>query len=177
MIAAYKKATTSSPSRRLVGMVEAGANFEYLNGLLCLPLSAVQELDSSKGFLGNLPPRSCTVQTCGNRARGRLADLVLGRVSFYSVELLHYHDIEWLVTNYLIVTGLCKCVWSGGRSYEDIDHAGWMPDGRELLAQTTISANVIGLKAKKLRRYISPTRVLYMFGWSSPHLNRTQSLK
>jgi hypothetical protein len=164
VIAAYKKATQKLPSHRLIGLVAAGVEFEDLNGLLCLPLSAVQELDSSRSFLGNLAPRQCTIQPCGNRSRGRLADLVLGKASPYSVGLLHHLDVEWLVTNYLFVTGICKCVWSGGRSYEDIDHAGWMSDGRELLAQTTISANLVKLKAERLLRYSSPNRVLYMFG-------------
>ncbi len=162
--AAYKKATVSSPSRRLVGLVERGIAFEDLNGLLCLPLNAVQTLDSSRSFLGNLVPRQCTVQRCVNRARGRLANLVRGIASAPNVGMLHHHDVEWLVTNYLIVTGLCTCVWSGNRSYEDIDHAGWMPDGRELIAQTTISAGLVRAKAERLLQLASEDRRLYLFG-------------
>jgi len=164
VIAAYKKATRDKPSRRLVGIVKLGAAFEDLNGLLCLPLSVVQIVDSSRGFLGNLAPRRCTVQGCGNRARGRLSNLVSGHESPDDVGLLHHHDVEWLVTNYLIVTGMCECVWSGGRSYEDIDHAGSMPGGRELLAQTTISASLVRKKAERLLKHASADRVLYLFG-------------
>jgi hypothetical protein len=164
VIAAYKKATRNFPSRRLVGLVEAGVEFKDIHGLLCLPLSTVQAVDSSTGFLGNLAPRQCTIQPCRNRARGRLADLVRGQASPQSVGLLHHQDVEWLVTNFLMVTGMCKCVWSGGRSFEDIDHAGWMPDGRELLAQTTISANLVRKKAERLLKLASGDRVLCLFG-------------
>lgn len=174
VIAAYKKATADNPSRRLVGLVEAGAGFKDINGLLCLPLSAVQVVDSSRSFLGNLAPRQCTVQTCGNRARGRLADLVRGQASPHSVGLLHHQDVEWLVTNYLIVTNMCVCVWSGGRSYEDIDHAGWTPDGRELLAQTTISTNLVLKKVERLLKLASRDRVLYLFG---PEASESQCLE
>jgi hypothetical protein len=164
IIAAYKQATRDNPSKRLVGAIKPGTDFTSLDGLLCLPLTSVQEIDSSRSFLGNLAPRQCTIQTCGNRAKGRLADLVMGTASPRTVGLLHHHDVEWLVTNYLIVTGLCKCVWSGGHSFEDIDHAGGMPDGRELLAQTTISARLIRNKAEKLLKYADADRALYMFG-------------
>ena len=166
VIAAYKKATRDKPSRRLVGKVEVGAKFENLHGLLCLPLSGAHEVDSSRGFLGNLAPRQCTVQRCGNRARGRLSDLVSGLSSPDDVGLLHHHDVEWLVTNFLIVTGMCECVWSGGRSYEGIDHAGRMADGRELLAQTTTttSASLVRKKAEQLLKHQSADRELYFFG-------------
>jgi hypothetical protein len=164
VIAAYKKATGDKPSRRLVGLVEVGAVFKDLNGLLCLPLSAVRVVDSSRGCLGNLAPRECTIQPCGNRARGRLTDFIHGRASPHSVDLLHHHDVEWLVTNYLISTGMCKSVWSGNRSYEAVDHAGWMPDGRELLAQTTISASLVRKKAERLLSLASADRILYLFG-------------
>jgi hypothetical protein len=163
VIAAYKKATPNS-SIRLVGWVDAGAVFDTVNGLLCLPLSKVQIVDSSANFLGNLAPRQCTVQRCGNRAKGRLADLVLGQTSPRSIWSLHHHDVEWLVTNYLMVTGLCTCVWSGGQTFEDIDHAGWTADGHELLAQTTVSANLVGLKGSKLLLLARPNRVLHLFG-------------
>jgi len=163
VIAAYKKATANS-SDRLVGFVEPGAEFERVNGLLCLPLSKAQVVDSSINFLGNLAPRQCTVQRCGNRAKGRLAALVLGEISPRTVWSLHHHDVEWLVTNYLIATRICECVWSGVRAFEDIDHAGWTLDGRELLAQTTVSANLVGTKAAKLLSLAGDNRVLHFFG-------------
>ncbi len=163
VIAAYKKATPN-PSDRLVGWVDAGVEFRRYKDLLCLPLSRVKLVDSSANFLGNLAPRQCTVQRCGNRAKGRLAGLVLGQPSPRGVESLHHHDVEWLVTNYLIVTGLCTCVWSGGQTFEDIDHAGRTIDGHELLAQTTISENLVGLKGAKLRALASPNRALHLFG-------------
>ena len=77
VIAAYKKAS-AKPSDRLIGRVDVGTEFERVKGLLCLPLSSAQIVDSSVNFLGNLAPRGCTVQPCGNRARGRLAALVQG---------------------------------------------------------------------------------------------------
>jgi hypothetical protein len=164
VIAAYKKAPFEKPSHRLVGLVKAGTEFEYFEGLLCLPLSEVQIVDSSSSFLGNLAPRQCTIQLCGNRARGRLAALASGQASPPSVELLHHLDVEWLVTNYLMVTRICQCIWSGSRSFEDIDHAGSMPDGRELLAQTTVSAGLVQKKAERLLKYADENRALYFFG-------------
>lgn len=163
VIAAYKN-STANPSDRLVGRIEVGADFERVNDLLCLPLSQARIEDSSKSFLGNLAPRQCTVQRCGNRAKGRLAALVLGQISPRSVASLHHLDVEWLVSNYLVVTGMCACVWSGGRAYEDIDHAGWTMDGLELLAQTTVSENLVITKAAKLLLLAQPNRVLHFFG-------------
>ena len=63
VIAAYKRATLN-PSDRLVGRVEVDAEFERVNGLLCLPLTSARVVDSSANFLGNLAPRQCTVQRC-----------------------------------------------------------------------------------------------------------------
>ena len=163
VIAAYKTAT-ARPSDRLLGRVRKGASFKRVNGLLCLPLTATQVVDSSKGFLGNLAPRGCTVQTCGNRAKGRLAAMVLGQNSPRTIGALHPLDVEWLITNYLMVTRMCECVWSGSRSYEAVDHAGRTPDGRELLAQTTVSASLVGTKAAKLLTFASDDRVLHFFG-------------
>lgn len=163
VIAAYKKATPN-PSDRLVGRVEVGAEFERVKDLLCLPLTNAQVVDSSVNFLGNLAPRQCTVQRCGNRAQGRLAALVLGQISSRSVSSLHHRDVEWLVTNYLTAAGICACVWSGARAFEDIDHAGWTMDGFELLAQTTISANLVRMKTAKLLPLAQPNRVLHFFG-------------
>jgi len=163
VIAAYKN-STANPSDRLIGRVEVAAEFERVKDLLCLPLSKARRIDSSKSFLGNLAPRQCTVQRCGNRAKGRLAALALGQISPRSVASLHHLDVEWLVTNYLVITGICACVWSGGRAFEDIDHAGWTMDGLELLAQTTISANLVGTKAAKLLALAKSNRVLHFFG-------------
>ncbi len=163
VLAAYKGATPRQ-SDRLVGWVEAGTEFVRFNELLCLPLSKVQTVDSSVSFFGNLAPRSCTVQTCHNRARGRLAAFVMGTSSVRSVWSLHHLDVEWLVTNFLLSEGLCASVWSGGRSYEDIDHAGYGPTGREVLAQTTVSTDLVGKKADRLRKLRSGNRDLLMFG-------------
>jgi hypothetical protein len=76
---------------------------------------------------------------------------------------MHHLDVEWLVTNYLVSTGLCACVWSGGRSYEDIDHAGVNVVGAELLAQTTVGASLVKKKAARLLELMHPGRSLYMF--------------
>jgi hypothetical protein len=115
VIAAYKGATAKQ-SDRLVGWVAPRSNWRRVNGLLCLPLSKARVVDSSRSFLGNLAPRLCTVQTCHNRAMGRLADFVLRRKAIRSVLSLHHHDVEWLVTNFLFSQRLCGSVWSGSRS-------------------------------------------------------------
>jgi hypothetical protein len=166
VIAAYKKATPNR-SDRVVGRVEPQAQFERVNGLLCLPLSDSQVVDSSANFLGNLPPRQCTVQSCGRRAGGRLAALALGQPLPRSVSSLHHRDVEWLVTNYLTVTGACGYAWSGARAFEDIDHAGYTSDGHELLAQTTVSEKLVAKKAAKLLGLAGPKRALHFFGPSS----------
>lgn len=173
VIAAYKGATPKS-SDRLVGWVESGAKFVRVKGLLCLPLSKARLVDSSTSFLGNLPPRKCTIQPCHKRARGNLAAYVLGTETIRSVSSLHNRDVEWLVTNFLVSQGLCSMVWSGGRSYEAIDHAGCSPSGRELLAQTTVSRGLVGKKAARLLELRSPERELLMFG---PEFAREQCPK
>jgi hypothetical protein len=119
--------------------------------------------DASASFLGNLVPRQCTVQQCHARARGRLAALVRGQPLPRSVWSLHHMDAEWLVSNYLTTTGLCECVWSGGRSYEDIDHAGVGPAGDEVLAQTTVSLSLAARKAARLLDLRRAGRSLYLF--------------
>jgi hypothetical protein len=163
VIAAYKKATVKS-SDRLIGCIDVGAKFERVNDLLCLPLSNVQLVDCSINFLGNLAPRGCTIQPCGNRAKGRLAALALREISPRTVGALHHRDVEQLVTNYLIITRMCECIWSGGRALENIDHAGLTADGRELLAQTTVSESLVGTKAASLLSLARPDRVLHFFG-------------
>lgn len=163
VIAAYKGAT-SKRSDRVVGWVDPGAEFVMVNGLLCLPLSNPRIVDSSISYLGNLAPRSCTVQSCHKRAKGRLASAVMGLETARSVWLLHHLDVEWLATNFLFAEGLCASAWSGGRSYENIDHAGYAPPGREVLAQTTVSAGFVRKKAARLLELQSPTRDLLMFG-------------
>lgn len=163
VIAAYKGATQHR-SDRLVGWVEPDVDFVMLNRLLCLPLSRARVVDVSTSFLGNLPPRRCTVQTCHKRAKGRLAAFVLGTDSPRSIWHLHHHDVEWLVTNFLIARGICSAVWSGGRSFENIDHAGYGVDGREVLAQTTVSHGLVDKKAAQLLLLASPTRDLLFFG-------------
>lgn len=166
VIAAYKGAV-SNCSDRVVGRVEPHAQFVLVNKLLCLPLSAAQIVDSSANFLGNLPPRQCTIQSCGNRAGGRLAALVLGKPLPRSISSLHHRDVEWLVTNYLTATRMCGYVWSGARAFEDIDHAGFTSDGHELLAQTTVSATLVAIKAGKLLGLAGPNRSLHFFGPTS----------
>jgi hypothetical protein len=163
VIAAYKGATVNR-SDRVVGWVEPGAKFVRLNGLLCLPLSKSKIKDCSVSCLGNLAPRACTVQPCGNRAKGKLASLVLGTRTARSVWGLHHQDVEWLVTNFLLSQGLCASVWSGSRSYENIDHAGYARTGREVLAQTTVSEVFVHKKAERLLDLQSPRRDLLMFG-------------
>ncbi len=164
VIAAYKGATTRR-SDRLVGYVEPGAEFRLdVNGLLCLPLSRAKVVDASISFLGQLVPRQCTIQQCGVRAKGRLAALVLGHVLPRSVWTLHHLDVEWLVTNYLIANGLCANVWSGGRSFENVDHAGVSASGRPVLAQTTVSEGLVGTKAAKLLELAGEDRDLMVFG-------------
>ena len=163
VIAAYKGATDKR-SDRLVGWVKPGTKFERVKGLLCLKLSKARIVDSSISYLGNLAPRSCTVQTCHKRSKGRLASFVLGTRTARSVWSLHHLDVEWLVTNFLYSQGLCASVWSGGRSYENIDHAGHAPTGREVLAQTTVSEGFVGKKARRLLELKSRSRDLLMFG-------------
>lgn len=163
VIAAYKSVTRLR-SDRLIGLVTPGVEFQRVNGLLCLPLSDARVIDSSVNFLGNLPPRGCTLQTCGNRAKGRLSALVLRQASPRSIWSLHNRDVETLVTNYLFVSGLCSSVWSGSRTFEDIDHAGYGRNGQELLAQTTVSTKLVSIKAAKLLRMALPGRTLHFFG-------------
>jgi hypothetical protein len=163
VIAAYKGATANS-SVRIVGLVTPGAEFEQLNGLLCLPLSDARVVDSSVSFLGNLSPMQCTVQSCDNRAVGRLLALVRHDPFPRTVWSLHNRDVEILATNYLIASGLCQCVWSGSRAFENIDHAGYSHNGEELLAQTTVSRKLIAKKAEKLSRLARPGRTLHFFG-------------
>lgn len=163
VIAAYKKASAKT-SDRLIGRVDAGTEFQRVKGLLCLRLLSAQIVDSSVNFLGNLAPRGCTVQPCGNRAKGRLAALVLSEVSPRAVWSLHHRDVEWLVANYLIANRICECVWSGARAFENIDHAGLTADGRELLAQTTVSEPLVGIKAAKLLSLARDDRDLHFFG-------------
>lgn len=81
-----------------------------------------------------------------------------------SVWSLHNRDVEWLVTNFLIVKGICACVWSGSRSYLTIDHAGFSPSGREVLAQTTVSLPLVAAKAERLLELKSSTNRLLFFG-------------
>jgi hypothetical protein len=163
VIAAYKGAT-DKPSDRLVGWVEPGSRWRRLNGLLCLPLAKARVVDSSSSFLGNLPPRQCTIQTCHRRSAGQLLRLVSGTALVRGVESLHHRDVEWLVRNFLFSQGLCATQWSGCQSYEDIDHAGYSRTGREVLAQTTVSRNLVGRKAERLLLMKSARRDLLMFG-------------
>ncbi|HLD64310.1 MAG TPA: hypothetical protein VI913_05440 [Candidatus Peribacteraceae bacterium] len=173
VIAAYKGATEMR-SHRLIGWIEPGSNFVRFNDLLCLKLTKERVIDSASGFFGNLPPRQCTVQLCSKRARGRLNASVLGKELGRDINLLHHREVELLVTNYLMMSGMCQSVWHGTRTYEDIDHAGLTADGHELLAQTTISPNKVSEKAKYLIQLANADRVLYLFG---PQEAASQCLK
>ncbi|MBC7834222.1 MAG: hypothetical protein H7Y88_03865 [Phycisphaerales bacterium] len=163
VIAAHKTAVPKR-SDRIIGWVEAGTEFVMLNGLLCLQLTNARVVSSATSFLGNLAPRGCTVQPCHDRAKGRLANLIRGIPIERGVWSLHHYDVEWLVTNHLIRSGLCLTVWSGGRSFESIDHAGYGTTGREVLVQTTVSASVIADKANALLSLGNANRDLMMFG-------------
>jgi len=163
VIAAYKSATTKA-EHRVIGWVDVGAEFVVLNGMLCLPMTRSRLVDTATSFLGNLPAIRCTIQRCSERAKGRLASVVLGRSIERSVWSLHHRDVEWLVTNHMMHSDLCACVWSGGQSFENIDHAGCDTSGREVLAQTTVSGGLIGKKAARLLELASSNRVLVMFG-------------
>lgn len=163
VIAAYKGATDKA-EHCVIGWVDPGAEFIMLNGLLCLALTNARVIDSATSFLGNLAPRQCTVQSCHERAKGRRASLVFGTPIDRSIWSLHHHDVEWLVTNYLMLASVCSSVWSGGRSFENIDHAGYGTNGREVLAQTTVSSGLIARKAARLLELATPNRTLMMFG-------------
>lgn len=165
VIATYNGATAKQ-SDRLIGLVKAGCEFHRFNGFLCLPLADARVVDSSANFLGNLPPRGCTVQTCGLRAKGRLSALVSREASRRSVWSLHHRDVETLVANYLMVSGMCACVWGGSRAFENIDHAGYMENGQELLAQTTVSISkkILAKKVAKLLGLAQANRTLCFFG-------------
>ena len=162
VVGIYRKATPKR-SDRLIGLVRPGTTFRDLNGLLCLPLSDARVVDASISFVGNLVPRMCTVQPCGNRAVGKLRAVAHGRPVIRTVTSLHHLDVEWLVTNWMITSGLCTCVWAGSKSFEDVDHVGVSSGGATVLAQTTVSSHLVEKKAKRLLRIAGPERHLYLF--------------
>lgn len=104
------------------------------------------------------------MQPCHKRAKGKLLALVLGSLTIRDATSLHHHDVEWLVTNFLMIKGFCSTIWTGGRSFENIDHAGCSSSGKVLLAQTTVSSGMVGKKAARLRELAAPDRELFMFG-------------
>ncbi|MGH9889667.1 MAG: hypothetical protein ACREBE_29325, partial [bacterium] len=55
-------------------------------------------------------------------------------------------------------------VWSGGRSFENVDHVGRTHAGRELLAQTTVSEGFVSKKAARLLELGAIERDLVLFG-------------
>jgi len=164
VVAAYKAAKIPRSSR-LIGWVEPGSKFVHLNGLLCLPLKNVKVISAAANFLGNLPPSRCTLQQCHDRSQGRLYALVHDKPVERSVWSLHHRDVEWLVTNFLIHTRRCVAVWGGGSAFEDIDHVGFSPNGREVLAQTTVSKStkLVQEKAQRLSKLSEPGRDLLLF--------------
>lgn len=170
VIAAYKGATDKG-NERLIGWVEPGTGFERLNGLLCLRLTRARIVDAAANFLGNLPPRQCTLQRCHKRAKGKLAAMVLGTTMRRDVSSLHHRDVEWLVTNFLVTSGHCRTIWSGARSFENVDHVGYIADGKVLLAQTTVSRGMVGKKVARLRQLASDAHELWFFG---PESTRSQ---
>jgi len=178
VIAAYKGAT-SNKSERLVGRVKQGAEFTYLNGLLCLPLSDVTRRSAATSFLGNLAPRHCTMQPCADRAKGRLAALVNGIPLKRSFESLHHRDVEWLVTHYLVHIRRCRAVWSGGKSFESVDHIAWSESGDDVLAQTTISESLktVQHKADLLLNVSSASCERLMFCPGSTHKDVRKGLE
>ena len=163
VLAAYKSAAKAR-GQRLIGWVPKGADFLSLNGLLCLPLERARLVDASRSFLGNLSPRSCTIQRCSERSRGRLAALVHERAVERSVWSLHHRDVEVLVANYLMARMDCHATWNGAHSFEDLDHAAITAEGRELLAQTTVSIRLVREKATRLLDFRQPHRDLCFFG-------------
>ena len=162
VVAIYPKATPKR-SDRLVGLVTPGTMFHDLNGLLCLPFANAKVVDASINFVGNLVPYMCTVQPCGKRAVGKLRATAHGRPVARTVTSLHHLDVEWLVTNWIIASGLCTCVWGGSKSFEDVDHVGLSTGGVTILAQTTVSPHHVETKAKRLMQITGPDRRLYLF--------------
>ena len=175
VLAAYNRVLRRG--ERVVGFVKAGTPFEFLrpvpgkdHGLLCLPLTHPQRFDSSSNFLGNLPPRQCSVQPCGNRAQGRLWALAHGESRLRSVDGLHHKDLEWLVSNYLVRNGVCAVLWSGGQSFADIDHIGITAEGGRILAQTTRSLTLVKKKTATLEPHRDAGKLLFF----APEAARTQ---
>ena len=138
-----------------------------ISKLLCLQLSDCKVVDSSIGFFGNLPSRNVTIQRCHNRANGMLADYVLGKPLKRSVYSLNHHDVEILVTNYIMQQNLCVCVLHGSKANAGIDHAGITKQNKEFRAQTTISsdAETISKKIDSLSEFAksNTNRELYFF--------------
>ena len=126
---------------RVVGLVRPGTAIERVGRLIALPLTDARVFDSSRCFLGNLPAVQCTLQSCGPRAQGRLAKLALREPLPRDLATLHARDVEWLVFNHLIRSGMCRAVWGGGHAYPTVDQVRIAEDGTEVLVQTTISTD------------------------------------
>lgn len=178
VLAAYK-GSMDKPEHRLVGVVAPDSEYQHFRGLLCLKLKKHQVVDVSTNFMGNLTPRQCTIQSCEKRAKGRLIQIAMGTPMNRDIGRLHFHDVENLVHNYLITSGLCEVVWTGGRCFENIDHAGVDRRGREVLAQTTVSsgADLVEKKAVGLLELKQPKRTLIFFGPASAKSSCPKGIK
>ncbi|MFH1467872.1 MAG: hypothetical protein ABIO70_26035 [Pseudomonadota bacterium] len=163
------KGAADPKTHRLVGLVQQGQGFKIerptgpsdLHDLLCLKLHRAAIYDSSQSFLGNLVPRGCTIQSCHKRALGRLYALAAAEQIERDVRGLHHHDLEWLVTNYLLKRCGCSVVFGGSPSYEAVDHVGFDEHGNLVLAQTTLSNSFAAEKIGALAKYESARRLYF----------------
>jgi hypothetical protein len=170
VIARYPGATKGA--ERAIGWVEPGSAIVFHrapsdgshHGMLALKLGHWRIVDSSRSFLGNLPPRQSAFQRCSNRAQTKLRALVLGTEFKKDAYALHNRDLEWMVTNYLLGTGYCSVAWGGIQSREDLDHFGVSAEEKTVVAQTTNSRNtaIVRKKIHKLAAYKDDK--LIMFG-------------
>jgi hypothetical protein len=186
MVAAYKVhapeegPTDDHPPRgvRLVGHVPANSSFQVLTDdqvpppgaenqctkVLHLKLHNAQLYSSTASFLGNLPPMRRSLQSCHRRALGRLAHLAgVGPKPLAGFGSLHNKDLEWVVHNWLVLTGMCTVLYAGSSSDEDVDHKGWDQHGGLVLGQTTRSEKHVPEKLQKLSEVasIGATRIFF----------------
>ena len=168
-MAAYKVQASDplsddTPSGALVGHVPAGSSFhvsrrgsgsswsrEPVRRGNRLRLKQVLRTPARRAPTGNLPPMRRSLQSCHNRASGRLAHLAgVGPQPDEGYGALHNKDLEWLVHNWLVLTGKCAVLYAGSSSDEDVDHKGWAQDGGLVLGQTTRTKQHVEEKLEKL---------------------------
>lgn len=155
---------------RWIGLGTEGFGTEWDRyRLIRLVLSNARVFDASVSFLGNLPAVQCTIQTCGDRANGRLAAIALGSPLPRLVGSMHHKDVEGLCLNWLTNTGLCKATWNGGRAFPGIDGLGWSAEGEEVLAQVTVSVDraLVKKKCDQLVALRTANRKLFFFALAS----------